>query len=592
MSAQPQIMSDIAPAGALDAHSSDVLAALSDQQRATVFRRRDLALAAQRAMDRAEAAGRTRKSGLNDWIATSSCDLSRSQVYRLLQRFESDGLIGLIDRRGRPVDTSRSVEERVDPDAWAMFRSLYLTDKRRTIRLCYDVVARDAARKGWLWPGYRTITRLVAAELPPSTADYYRLGEKRWKSVYEPTIMRGYGHLRPNQRWVGDHCRLDFFAHNQRGAVDRPWLTAWMDERSRKIVGWHVSFAPNSDTILAALRNGIRAYGAPQELYVDNGKDYVCRALTGNPRLLRRVGADPDQFSPLAQRLGLVTHFATPYNARAKAIERQFHTMHQRFDRLFDTYCGGNPDEVPETLRTDIRKGRVEVPTLDMVRQYYTDWLEADYHLRPHSGDGMDGRTPHEVFNNEDPLPKRSLSDEELDFVLRKVVTARITKQGVRYSGVIYGGSQIALRPRIGEEVQLRIDPSDASEVIVCDLQGRFICRARNDRLSGMTSDEIRAGLKRQRKARKLARVARSAGAEARKSVVQHAIASAKRDAEPLRQAVGAETVRNVTPLITPDVQSARTVRDEPTPIDFAAFDFDDDVNDDAGDDPLMRLRF
>jgi putative transposase len=81
----------------------------------------------------------------------------------------------------------------------------------------------------------------------------------------------------PNQIWVSDHgqhdvwVRNDLFSGISTNAALRPWLTAMIDMRSRKIVGTAWSATPSSHTISSALRVGIESFGIPQILYVDNG---------------------------------------------------------------------------------------------------------------------------------------------------------------------------------------------------------------------------------------------------------------------------------------------------------------------------------
>ena len=59
---------------------------------------------------------------------------------------------------------------------------------------------------------------------------------------------------------------------DERGQRCRPWLTAWQDVRSRKIVAWAIySHAPNSDPILSTFRQAVLQQGAPVSVIIDNG---------------------------------------------------------------------------------------------------------------------------------------------------------------------------------------------------------------------------------------------------------------------------------------------------------------------------------
>jgi putative transposase len=111
-------------------------------------------------------------------------------------------------------------------------------------------------------------------------------------------------------------------------------VTAFNDGRSRRTVGCVVSVQPNSDTILAAFAQGASKYGLPEEVLIDNGKDYLCQTFAGGRRKLR-VQVDEARVGSMLSRLKVKPHFATPYNAKSKPIERAFRTVKEHFSRLW-----------------------------------------------------------------------------------------------------------------------------------------------------------------------------------------------------------------------------------------------------------------
>lgn len=93
-----------------------------------------------------------------------------------------------------------------------------------------------------------------------------------------------------NQVWQVDHTQVDVLVVDQTGAlIGRPWLTIVVDSHSRCIIGMHLGFdAPSAAVVCLALRHAILpkaygavyqlqhawdAYGLPQYLYTDGGKD-------------------------------------------------------------------------------------------------------------------------------------------------------------------------------------------------------------------------------------------------------------------------------------------------------------------------------
>ncbi len=79
---------------------------------------------------------------------------------------------------------------------------------------------------------------------------------------------------RPSDTIISIFCRDD-------EKVFRPWVTIFSDIRSRKPVGWILAQKPSGYTILSALDKMIDNYGVPEELLVDNGKDYRSHIIKG-----------------------------------------------------------------------------------------------------------------------------------------------------------------------------------------------------------------------------------------------------------------------------------------------------------------------
>lgn len=465
------------------------------------------------------------------WAAGRGLAVSPRTLTRYAARLARDGNV---DRRGR---RSADGAAPLTPAAWELFKSLWLAPQRRTVALCWEVVAIEARRLRWDWPALRTIQERVRAELPPFFADYYRLGAERWARRHAQRIDRDLSSVRANERWVGDHARLDFLALHA-GRPLRPWLTAWQDQRSRMIVGWLITCQPDTDTITSAFSAGVLAYGAPLEVTLDNGKDYRAAGFSGGKA--RRLDETKHRCVSVCAAVGVRARFCLPYEPGSKCIESWFATLHERFDKLYDSYCGRDPQHRPEDLYDRLRAGGVELPTLDRVRADFARYLEA-FHGRPHSGDGMDGLSPREAFARCDPIPRRTAPRALLEELLKRTVKVTVTRRGVRHNGVYYGQAEERLWPLRGREVLLALDPGHAEFVDVRDLEGRPVCRAYQQRLRGVDQADIREARRRQKQARKLVRAIGPAYRDAARDVVDLALESQAVHADRLRAAVGAE---------------------------------------------------
>src|SRR5262249_34820322 len=128
---------------------------------------------------------------------------------------------------------------------------------------------------------------------------------------------------KPNDLWQADHTQLDIWVREPNGALVRPWLTVVMDDYSRAIAGFRLSFdAPSSIQTALTLRQAIWRKAQPQwkimeipaTFYSDNGSDFTSQHL-------EQVSAD----------LHMVLVFSEPYIPRGRGkIERFFGTVNQR----------------------------------------------------------------------------------------------------------------------------------------------------------------------------------------------------------------------------------------------------------------------
>ncbi len=470
-----------------------------------------------------------------DYCAQHNLSCTYASLRRYARRLQTDGNV---DRRGRGGAGPAPAGPTCTPAAWDYFCALWLTPQQRTVALCWEITRVESARRGWAWPALRTIQLRVQRELPAFHADYYRLGPTAWARQHSPRIQRDLSPIRPNERWVGDHARFDFLCLDEQGRPVRPWLTAWQEQRSRLLVGWQITTRPDSNTIIAAFRAGVLQYGAPAEVIIDNGKDYRAAGFSGGKA--RKIDRTKAKCASVLGRLDVRARFCIPFEPGSKAIESWFGTLHERYDKLHDSYCGRDPQHRPEDLYARLRRGGVELPTLPTVRQTFARYVAA-FHQRPHSGDGMAGQCPQHVFDHCDPLPRRTLPRAQLDELLKKTVVVKVSKRGVRYQGVYYGQGEARLRTLHGQQVQLALDPEHAEYVDVRDLQGRHLLRAYQQRLDGLTQESIAEAKRRQAAARRQAKTAGRAWRDAHKSVVELALEHQAAHAAELRQAAGAE---------------------------------------------------
>jgi hypothetical protein len=435
-------------------------------------------------------------------LIDESRTISRRTLFNWLAGYRREGIAGLVDERWK---TAKSGEAAADPFL-EFVRELYLSLRRPKLTVCHEIASLRAQERGWTVRSYKTCQRAIDA-IPRAVVLKRRFGEEAHTNEAQPFIERDYSTLASNEIWTGDHHQCDVWVAHQ-GKFVRPWLSAWQDARSRKIVGFSIfTHDPNQDSILAAFRAGVVDCGVPQRVYVDNGKDYDCYALQGMTKQQRRkvrVSLDAEHVAGVFGQLGVMVTHCEPYHGQSKPIERFFNTLEDRFGRTWETYCGKDPAHRPEDLPQKLKAGRA--PSLEDFAAALETWLSADYHQRAHGGDAMNGQSPDQVYAA-CLGTKLTAAPELIDLLLLKPTRpVKVAQNGVTYNGLRYGQYEPALQQLLGKQVVLRIDPRDVTRVSVWTEEGRFVCDAPTNGKVPFNADEqtLRAAIGEKRRHRRV----------------------------------------------------------------------------------------
>ncbi|MBP1548475.1 MAG: transposase, partial [Oscillospiraceae bacterium] len=263
-----------------------------------------------------------------------------------------------------------------------------------------------------------------------------------------------------------------------KGKIARPWLSAWMDVKSRYIVGYVLNVVdPNADIVLDSFADAIKNCGVPDSVQIDNGKDYKVHDL---------FNVDNDYSLVSIMKAAVIT--SNPYNAKVKPIERFFETF-EGYNKMLPSYIGDRPENRPTSMRgTNIMIER-ENKAMDFeeFKKHVANILNI-YHNTKHGGNGMDKRTPYEVFRNSFIKPMRVLNEAARRLLLRRTTrTVAITKQGVKFAelpNIKFYSSDELIFYGIGKKVYARYDTNDVTEVYIYSESGEYICTAQNDTLN------------------------------------------------------------------------------------------------------------
>jgi len=122
----------------------------------------------------------------------------------------------------------------------------------------------------------------IVGDLEPGLITLAHEGTKAFKQTFE--LLHRHDAEKPNAIWQADHTLLDIWIKDEKEQPVRPWLTVIMDDYSRAIAGYYISFdAPSALQTALALKQGIwrknnpawHICGIPEILYTDHGSDFT-----------------------------------------------------------------------------------------------------------------------------------------------------------------------------------------------------------------------------------------------------------------------------------------------------------------------------
>ena len=383
--------------------------------------------------------------------------LKRQTLLTWQRKFKQGGIEALVDPRGGQTGGVQITDE-----MWEIFYSIYMTEQKRTIKLCYDLTRKHF--RGKPFPSVSSFERKVK-EISKYAILRYREGEKAFNDAL-PYMERDKRSINSNDIWFSDHHTLDLFAkqNNGKGRPFRPTLTVYFDARSNKVMSFVIrKEPPNSVVVKQALKLAIEGYGVPKELYFDNGKDY------------RSKHFNVEYPYSITKALGMKIIHAKPYHGQSKTCERFFRIVTERFAKLFDTYCSSDNKSRPEQMRISNDAIMQIAPTLDEVIRAFDVWVK-EYNATPSSGGFMDGKCPNEVYADNLNV-KVKVNQEALDMLFTTVNERTVHKNGISIWNNHYYDP--ALSKYFGKTVVVRNYPENIDKIYVFNMEGRFICSAK-----------------------------------------------------------------------------------------------------------------
>lgn len=300
----------------------------------------------------------------------------------------------------------------------------------------------------------------------------------RYKNVYMAAAGSHQERIeRLNQLWELDSTPGDWLLSDGRHSV-----VGLIDMKSRR-VRLYVSKTSTASAVCQVMRRGIQAFGVPEAVRTDNGKDYVSEQL-------ETVLAD----------LEIGHEVCLPFASEQKGtVERMFRTMSHGILDLLPGFIGHNVAErkVIEARQSFAERVMTPGETVEVamssgeLQEVLDKWTEV-YHHTPHSG--LEGVTPFEVAIAHQDETRWIHDDRALDLLLAPVAGTRtIGKKGIAFDRGFYDAPE--LFEHVGREALLRFDEQDIGRLYVY-VDGRFVAVAECAERLGISRKERAAAAK------------------------------------------------------------------------------------------------
>lgn len=424
---------------------------------------------------------------------------SRPRLFGWMDRLKKEGFPGLADRVRADKGQSRWFNQH--PQAATLAAYLHLNERQSVTFVCEQIGinAQQLGLQDDELPSHETVRIFLSQQISPAMKALAREGQREYRERMAPYLRRMYTDIFSNQVWVGDtaildvECQNDVYPEIADFAPLRLRVTAFEDFRSRKFIAATFSVEGSSISISAALLRGILQHGLPEMLYVDNGKDYkkVAKGAASGFEPVTESDFQPLVDKGLLARLGIGVTHCIPRHPQSKHVERMFRTLHLRFDSVHSTYTSGSPATRPDSTelammhhRRLLRKGRADLsrhPYASRIISGCLAWIE-EYNATPHSGEGMDGMSPDEVFAScLNPEQRPTPEQQQLAMLMAEYKECTVDSCAVRLNRRRYvprnedRAAWGAMHEQNERRVLVAYNPTDPEFAVALDLDGHYL---------------------------------------------------------------------------------------------------------------------
>ena len=195
-------------------------------------------------------------SGMTVKAFSKTWGVSGSTLHTWVERYEKYGSDGLIRKMPKAND------KRIGPKLPAAVQSEIIQIKKQEPTYGIKKI------KHWLYRfrGVKVSTGSVRKTVVNEGLPLIKIKKKRRKSSDR---VRRFERAKPMQLWQSDITQMTVGAHSM-----RVYLTVFMDDHSRYIVGWRLQSRQTAELVLDAFKDAVVRFGKPTEVLTDQGRQY------------------------------------------------------------------------------------------------------------------------------------------------------------------------------------------------------------------------------------------------------------------------------------------------------------------------------
>jgi len=376
-----------------------------------------------------------------------------------------------------PRRKGRTATVDCDPRAWDFLVADYLRPEQPAFAACYRRTIEAAELHGWgPVPHSKTLQRRVEKTVPRAVSTLARAGYDAAARLY-PHQTRDRSGFAAMEAVNADGHMFDVFCSFEDGTIGRPVMVGIQDLASGMVLGWRVAQTENWTAVRLAFADAVTRFGIPRHAWLDNGRAFASKWLTGGMKTRYRFTIRDDEPTGILTNMGVQVHWTTPYHGQSKPIERAWRDLAEEISKhpqCAGAYTGNTIMAKPENY------GSKAIPIEDFRALVHSEIVRHNARLGRTGGTAR-GRSFAEVFaesiQQHGPAIQASQAQRRMLLLAAEGVTARKPTGEIQLGGNRYWSEELVAF--MGRQVVVRFDPDDLhAAVAIYGRDGRFICEA------------------------------------------------------------------------------------------------------------------